>query len=145
MVGVARTSTIGSTAGAWAPKAPLALLLAAALLLCHGIYGASHQLHQTAGPASLHAPAHASAAGSHGGTHGDGAGHTEGGAEGHPGKTAYAAALAIVLLGAVVALLIGGVRFWVRAAAPISGRRPRLPAVARPRGSPAPVSQVFRL
>ncbi len=136
---------IESVRGGRTRQGLLALLLAGALLLCHGVYGASHQLHQTPGPASLHAAAHPSHD-SHGGGRSPGGSHPDGGGGGHPDTSAYAAALAAVLLGAVVVAHLRGLRTWARAQEnPVAVARPSLSVPALPRGSPPSVSQVFRL
>jgi hypothetical protein len=63
-------------------SAALALLVAAGLLLCHGVYGAYHQVHQTStGAPHQHAPGHAPHEG-HATTSGA---HTAGHAEGKRG------------------------------------------------------------
>lgn len=87
-----------------------ALLLAIAVFLCHGLYGASHQVHAF-GPEAAGQAAH----GHHHATHG-GADHGEGGRAGHPDGTAYAAAFSAALFAAVVAVALGGPRIGPRAA-----------------------------
>ena len=145
MVTVALTRTIESVVVAGTRKVALALVLAGALLLCHGVFGAAHQLHHTLGPASLHVAAHPSHD-SHGAHDANAGERPDGGGKGYPASSAYVAALAAILLGAVVAALLGGTRFWVRTGATLAPRlRPSFPKLALARGSPAPVSQVFRL
>lgn len=122
-----------------------ALLLAVAVLLCHGLYGASHQVHRF-GPEAPgqevvpHSNQHNTAHDTHGGDD-QGEGHTW-----HPDGMAYAASLSVVLLAAAFALALGGTRILARAALAAAPGRRYAPSFLRPaRGSPLPVLQVFRL
>ncbi len=112
------------------------------LLACHGFLGAPHHLpglpdhsHHATHPAGEH-PSHAPA---------------EGLPDGHPGlhlgHSGYAVVLISVLLGAVLGLLLSGVRAWGKTAAasrPIGRYLPPL-VLHPPRGPTAPLVQVFRL
>ncbi len=122
-----------------------ALLLAVAVLLCHGLYEASHQVQRFSPEAPgqevvPHSNQHNAAHGKHGGDD-QGEGHAW-----HPDVMAYAASLSVVLSAAAFALALGGTRIKARAGlAAASGRR-YAPSFLRPvRGSPLPVLQVFRL
>jgi hypothetical protein len=127
-------------------SAALALLLAAALLLCHGAFGAHHQAHQTAtGPPHQHAPGHASHEG-HGGASGLGTwGHAEGHGGGCSSCVAYSAVMLVVSLGALLALL-QGVRPSTSIAAPTPAPLGFVTPVLHPaRGPTLPILQMFRL
>ncbi|HEV2744493.1 MAG TPA: hypothetical protein VGV91_15165 [Rubrobacter sp.] len=122
-----------------------ALLLAVAVLLCHGLYGASHQV-QRFGPEAPgqevvpHGNQHNAAHDKHSG---DNQGE---GPAWHPDGMAYAASLSVVLLAAAFALALGGTRIGARAGlAAASGRRYAPSFLRSARGSPLPVLQVFRL
>jgi hypothetical protein len=140
-----RVKVIRSVLNGWSGRGLLALLLAGALLLCHGLYGASHQVFAT-----LHSEHSSHVHTPHPDTHGAGIGeqpveHQSGDEEGHLGHVAYAAALLVISLGAVLWLLSGG-RTWTR------GVLSSLPKRAFPRGylrlsrRPSPtLLQVFRL
>ena len=125
----------------------LALILAGALLLCHGLYGASHQVF--AASHAEHAPLLQSP---HADAHGAGVedlllpvGQQDGDGEGHLGHVAYAAALLVMSLGAVLWLLSGG-RAWTRSILSLLPKRVVSSRFLRPppRSSPA-LLQVFRL
>jgi hypothetical protein len=143
----AREAVIGfgrAVRGAQARRGAVALLLAVAVLLCHGLYGASHQVHrfgpegpsQVVPPANQHHGAHSAP-----GVDDQGEGHA-----GHPDGISYAAALSVVLLAAAFALSLGGARIGARAAlAADPGRRYPPSFLRSARGSPLPVLQVFRL
>jgi hypothetical protein len=113
-----RAKVIRSVLYGWSGRVLLALLLAGALLLCHGLYGASHQV-----LATLHAEHASHAHMPHADTHGAGVGeqsqveshvdHQGGDGEGQLGHVAYAAALLVISLGAVLWLLSGG-STWTR-------------------------------
>ena len=131
--------------GARARRGTVALLLVVALLLCHGLYGASHQVHRF-GPEAPgqevvpHSNQHHAAHDTHGGDD-QGEGHAW-----HPDGMAYAASLSVVLLAAAFALALGGTRIGARAALAAAPGRRYAPSFLRPaRGSPLPVLQVFRL
>ena len=88
-------------------KGAVALLLAVAMLLCHGLYGASHQVHgfgsEAPGQVVSHGTQH------HHGAHSAPGGDEQGeGHAGHPDGISYAAALSVVLLAAAFALSLGG-------------------------------------
>ena len=116
-------------------------MVVVALLLCHGVYGAAHQVHQAPGATDHHGAGHA--------THGD----EPGTLGGHPGPydegcfgcVAYAASLLVVSIGAVLWLLRGGPSWdGDNAAMPLPVRAPG--SVLHPaRGPTLPVLQVFRL
>jgi hypothetical protein len=141
-----RVKDIGSVLKGWSSRVLLALLLAGALLLCHGLYGASHQVF-----AALHAEHSSHAHTPHTDTHGAGVGehssveHKGGDGEGHLGHVAYAAALLMISLGAVLWLLSGG-RTWTGGVLSTLPKRVVPLGVLRPppRLSPA-LLQVFRL
>jgi hypothetical protein len=123
-----------------------ALLLAVAVLLCHGLYGASHQVHRF-GP---EAPGQVVPQGNQ--PHGAHSAHTAQGGDqreghaGHPDGMAYAASLSAALLAAAFAVTLGGARIGARAALAADPGLRHLPSFLRPaRGSPLPVLQVFRL
>jgi hypothetical protein len=129
---------------AQARKGGVALLLAVAVLLCHGLYGASHQTHQFGSEApgqvvphgNQHHEAHAAKGGD---DHGEG--HA-----GHPDGMSYAAALSAALLAAAFAVALGGARIGACAAlATVPGLRYPSSFLLLARGSPLPVLQVFRL
>ena len=124
----------------------LPLLLAGALLLCHGLFGA---LHLAPDP-----PTYSSLAGGHGVGHGvghaaeghDGAGHGEQPAQ-HDPDVGYFAVLLVSLLGAVALRLL---RHVPRRAGTLLAPRNSagyLPhkLLARSRGPTPPLLQVFRL
>ena len=123
-------------------SAALALLLAVALLLCHGALGAHHNAHQTF-TGDLHQ--HVAGDASHEG-HGSAPGaETEGHKGGCSGCVAYSAVLLVVSLGALVGLL-NGTRSWPSIAAPLPSPLGLVPPVLYPaRGPTLPVLQVFRL
>ena len=111
-------------------------LLLVALLFCHGFLGA---LHQVCGPSE-----HSHPAGEH-------PSHTQGDSSDHPaahlGCSEYAAVLISVLFGAIIALLLSGVRAWRKLHdSPRLLKRFLPPLILHlPRGPTAPVLQVFRL
>lgn len=121
------------------------MVLLVAVLLCHGAYGASHQVHQASQPSGTALPTvqlHPSHAHSHG--LGDG-GHTCGASEGELCDVAYSATLVLLSMGAVLWLLSAAM-MRVGAAAP------SLPAwgfgsleLHRTRGPTFLLLQVFRL
>jgi hypothetical protein len=141
-----RAKDIGSVLKGRSGRLLLALILAGALLLCHGLYGAAHQVFST-----LHA-SHASHAHTpHTDAHGPGVGeHTpidrqDGDGEGHLGHVAYAAALLVVSLGALLWLLGGG-RAWTESGLSSLLKRTAAPRFLRPPPIPRPaLLQVFRL
>ena len=126
-------------------KAPsvnkLSVLLAGAVLLCHGVFGALHlvcdPLVWYAGGAQ-HSAEHQTAPGA-----GDAHEHPTG----HDVSTAYFAVVALGLLGLILKLLpkcAAGLRIWLGRRWPAVLRR--MPAVLRPPPTPAQlVLQVFRL
>jgi hypothetical protein len=127
-------------------SAKVALLLAVALLLCHGALGAHHQVHQTpTADLHLHAPGQPPHE-NHGGSSAAG---TEVPAKGHEGDcagcVAYSAVLLVVTLGVLQGLLRGA-HVWRSIAtsmpSPIGFAPPVLHAA---RGPTLPVLQVFRL
>ena len=133
--------------GVRARKGAVALLLAVAVLLCHGLYGASHQVHrfgpEAPGQVVSHANQHHGAHSAHSTPGGDdqGEGHTR-----HPDGIFYAAALSVVLLAAAFAVALGGARIGARAALAADPWRRYPPSFLRPaQGSPLAVLQVFRL
>ena len=119
----------------------LSVLLAGAVLLCHGVFGALHlvcdPLEWCVGGAQ-HSAEHQTAAGA-GGAHEH---HTD-----HGGSTAYFAVVALGLLGLVLRLLpkrAAGLRISLGTRWPAVLRR--VPVVLRPPPTPAlPVLQEFRL
>jgi hypothetical protein len=146
-----RVSVIGFVSDGWSGKVLLASLLAAALLLCHGLFGASHQVFS-----ALHAEhtshGHSSHAHtSHADSHGAGAEeqppaqHHGDDGEGHLGHVAYAAALLVVSLGAVLWLLGTG-RTWTRGGSSCLPKWAIPPRFFRPPPRPSPaLLQVFLL
>jgi hypothetical protein len=119
----------------------LSLLLVAALLACHGAFGALHQLPGHGLQEEEHSSAMAQGAGpeEHPSHHGE--------EEPPPGGSNYAAVIFVVLLGAALALRLGGSRLRVAHLARWEAER-RFPtdvALYLPRGPTAPVLQVFRL
>ncbi len=141
-----RVRVIGFVPDGWSGGVLLASLLAAALLLCHGLFGVSHQVFS-----SLHAEHFSHGHASHTDSHGSGVGeqppvqHYSDDGEGHLGHVAYAAALLVVSLG-VVLWLLGAGRTWAR-----SGQSSLLkwavpPRFLSPPPRPSPaLLQVFRL
>ena len=113
----------------------VAALLAVALLFCHGALGALHQV--SSWPAEHaggqpHAPATAPATAEH---HGGPVAHAD-----------YAAVFFVVLLGAALALLLGGLSLRGTVVSPRIFGRVFLPLFLRPpRGPTPPLLQVFRL
>jgi hypothetical protein len=131
--------------GMRARRGAVALLLAVAVLLCHGLYGASHQAQrfgaEAPGPVVSHGNQHHHGAHAGHGMDGHGEGHA-----GHPDKVAYAATLSAALLAAAFAVALGGARIRVRVAlADAPGLRYPPSFLRSARGSPLPVLQVFRL
>jgi hypothetical protein len=121
------------------------VVLAVALLLCHGALGAHHQAHQSSSGDLEQASGHASHEHDRG-AHGVGAGgHSEGYERGCSSCVAYFAVLLVVSLGALLWLL-SGVRSWTSIAATLlSPLRFVSPLPQLPRGPVLPVLQVFRL
>jgi hypothetical protein len=119
----------------------LSVLLAGAVLLCHGVFGALHlvcdPLEWCAGGAQ-HSAEHQTAAGAV-----DAHEHPTG----HDVSTPYFAVVALGLLGLILKLLpkcAAGLRIWLGTRWPAVLRR--VPAVLRPPPIPTlPVLQVFRL
>src|ERR687898_2287619 len=119
----------------------LSVLLAGAVLLCHGAFGALHlvcdPLEWCIGGAQ-HSAEHQTAAGA-----GDAHEHPTG----HDVSTAYFAVVALGFLGLILRLLpkcAAGLRIWLGRRWPAVLRR--VPAVLRPPPTPtAPVLQVIRL
>jgi hypothetical protein len=146
-IGMRRVGHIGSVLEGRSRSALLALVLAGALLLCHGLYGASHQVF-----AALHDEHVSHSHSPHTDTHGVGVGKhntpvdwQDGDGEGHLGHIAYAAALLVVSLGAVLWLLGGG-RAWTRSSLSLLPKRVFSPRFLYPPPRPRPVLlQVFRL
>lgn len=123
-----------------------ALLLAVAVLLCHGLNGASHQVHrfgpEAPGRVVPHGTQHHEAHDTHAAHGGDdqGEGHA-----GHADGMAYAASLSVALLAAAFAVALGGARIGARVALTADpGRRYPPSSLCSARGSPLPVLQVFR-
>lgn len=120
----------------------LSALLIVAVLLCHGVLGAAHQVScnacETAQPQMAH---HGVAAE----TGADEGGNAVDGQAGGVGKTAYAAIL-VTLLGAATLGLIGIARVWLEAPGSRALWRRLIPLVFhRQRGPSLPSLQVFRL
>jgi hypothetical protein len=110
-----RAKDIGSVVEGQFRRVLLALILTAALLLCHGLYGAAHQVFaalHTEHASHVHIP--------HADTHETGEGEQPpveqqgGDGGGHLGHVAYAAALLVISLGAVLWLLSGSRTWWTR-------------------------------
>jgi hypothetical protein len=141
-----RVKDIGFVLEGRSSRVLLAVFLAGALLLCHGLYGASHQIF-----AALHGEHDSHGHTSHTGTHGAGVeDHTpvdrqDGHGGGHLGHVAYAAVLLVISLGALLWLLSGG-RAWTRSRLSLHPKRLAPPRFLcpSPRSSPA-LLQVFRL
>ena len=124
----------------------LALLLSAALLLCHGVYGAYHQVHQTStGVLHQHEPSHTSHEG-HGMTTGaHSAGTSEGQGGGCSDCVTYSAVLLVLSLGLLLALPGAS---HLRTSTPTPLLSPLGPApivLYTARGPMLPNLQVFRL
>jgi hypothetical protein len=120
----------------------LVLVVVVGLILCHGVYGAAHQVHQAPGATDhRHGAGHAA--------HGDGSGAVGGhqGAydEGSFGCVAYAASLVVVSIGAVLCLLRGGPPWDEDNAARLLPVRGPGSVLHPARGPTLPVLQVFRL
>lgn len=126
-------------------SAALALLLAVALLLCHGVLGAHHQMHEVAnadGSPAFEHPAHGSV--SHMGAHSVEQ-QPNGEHDGCSTCVAYAAVLLIVSL-KVLLWLLNGTLAWTRKAEPSLPSLGLATPVSNPtRGPTLPVLQVFRL
>ena len=127
-----------------ARRGAVALLLAVAVLLCHGLYGASHQVHRFGPEDPSQDVSHAN---QHHGAHSALGGDDQGeGHAGHPDGISYAATLSAVLLAAAFAVALGGARIGVRAALAADPGLQAPPSFLRSaRGSPLTVLQVFRL
>jgi hypothetical protein len=136
-----RPKFIGTVHDGWTGERLLALLVLGAVLLCHGAFGASHQVHYNSG---AYAP--------------PGVGHTShmelqvaeeaglAGAHGEEGlgSTAYFAAFVALSLGALLWLL-NSVRAWGRSrAGMLPGRLLPRPILHPARGPTPTVLQVFR-
>jgi hypothetical protein len=133
---------IGAVLDGWSGERVLALLVLGAVLLCHGAFGASHQVHYNSG--AYDAPTvvgYASHMDSQGAEEAGFAGiHSEEGL----GSTAYLAALISFSLGAFLWLL-NGARVWGRSrAVMLPGRFLPRPALHPARGPTPAVLQVFR-
>jgi hypothetical protein len=113
-----------------------------ALLLCHGVYGAAHRVHQAPGATDHYRGAGHAA-------HGDGPGTVGGNTgpydEGCFGCVAYAASLLVVSIGAVLWLLRGGPSWYEGNAAMLLPVRGPGSVLHPARGPTLPVLQVFRL
>ena len=135
----------GLVRGARIRRGTLAILLAVSVLVCHGLYGAFHQVHafgvEAPGHAAPHVQNHQATHAVHGGID-QGEGHA-----GHPGGMAYAAVLGAALLAAAFAVALGGPRLGPRAALVADPGRRYPPSFLRPArgGWPLPALQVFRL
>lgn len=119
----------------------LAVLLIAALLLCHGAFGVWHQFSGHASETTVASFV------DHGAAHGA-AGGTQGAAECHAVAAANyeAAPMLLLLLGATLLLLLSGDRLWRWSPAPrFPVRRPPAILLPPPAASGAAVLQVFRL
>ena len=121
----------------------LAALLVVALLVCHGFFGAFHEL---SGSASLAGNMAASASHAAGGMTGHDGGSADGGTFGHVAALQYAAVL-VALASAVLGLLLAArplrpprVFYW-----PYRAPSPRWFGPVFARGPDPPFSQVFRL
>lgn len=140
---MSRAKSIGYVLlGGWSGRRLLALLLLGAVLVCHGFFGASHQIHKTPNPDTLPVTGHASPAGMQEADEGLFTGvHSDLGLD----AMAYAAVLLALSLGALAWLLAGArARIAVSVTPPAGGRFPRL--VPHPARGPTPaVLQVFRL
>jgi hypothetical protein len=124
-------------------SAALALLLAVALLVCHGVLGSHHEAQQApTGDLHQHASGYASHE-SHGGD--SGAGHEGRGGGCSSCVTSYAVLL-VLSLGAMVGALLNGARPWTGIAAPLLSPPGSVPHMLRlARGPTLPLLQVFRL
>ena len=139
---MSRAKHIGSFLGGWFRRRLLALLLLGAVLLCHGFFGASHQIHNTSKADALPVTGHASHAGMQEADEGRSTGvHGDLGLD----AMAYAAVLLALSLGALLWLLGSArARIAILVRPPAGGRFPRL--VHHPARGPTPaVLQVFRL
>ncbi len=137
------TEFIRIVPGGWSRRRLPTLLLVLALLLCHGAYGALHQIHHNPSTAPL-VVEHASPANMHGGT-GDG-GHPDEGEVCHLGSMPYAALLLAPSLSASLWLVANRVRPWIRlVAALLLVWNFSVLAVHPARGPTLPIIQVFRL
>lgn len=123
----------------------LALVLAVALLLCHGALGAHHQAHQISTGDFEQASGRASHEHDRG-EHGVGAGrHSEGDESDCSSCVAYFAVLLVVSLGTLLWLLRGA-RSWTSIAAFLLSPLRFVSLVLQPpRGPALPILQVFRL
>jgi hypothetical protein len=129
---------------AWFRRSLLALLLAGALLVCHGALGASHQVQEICGATAAMLPGeHASHA------HPDHAGqegHNPGQAEGCLDCVAYAAVLVAIPLGALLWLLDSAQASWIGVPASSLAVRRFARLVPHPARCPTrTVLQAFRL
>ena len=123
----------------------LTLVLAVALLLCHGALGAHHQAHQTSAGDLEQASGHASHKHDRG-AHGVGVGgHSEGYESDCSGCVTYFGVLLVVSLGALLWLLRGAWSWTSIAGSLLSPFRFLSPAPQLSRGPILPILQVFRL
>ena len=139
---------VGSVLGGWSRKVVLALLVAGALLLCHGVFGAAHQavvsLHSEHS-SHTHPTAHNDTHGVSGPGEQPPVGHQGGDEGGHFGHVAYAAALLVVSLGAALWMPSHG-RTWTGGFTSSLTEFVFPPGFLRPpRGPDLPLLQVFRL
>lgn len=122
----------------------LASVLVVALLVCHGFFGAFHEL---SGPASPGGDVAASAAHAGGETAGHGGEDGGAGLPGHLGAADYYAAVLVLLLAGAALFsprVARPVRLATAARAAHAGRPPRSSPVFA-QGMDPPFSQVFRL
>lgn len=129
-----RSSFTGASA-----SRPLALLVAVALLLCHGFFGTLHLFPADRVPAPELAAAQEATLAGAGSTHEEPAARSVG--------EEYFAVLVVLLLGLFLGLLLRRIGPWCRRAAPLqySGLRARLRVAYPARGPTGPLLQVFRL
>jgi hypothetical protein len=145
LIGMTSTTFAGMVSGGRF-RDLLTLVLVVTLLLCHGVLGAHHQVHQTSTTGDLE---QATGHGSHehdGDAHGVGAGgHSECYVSDCASCVTYFAVLLVVSLGALLWLLRDA-RSWTIVAAPLLSPLRFVSPVPRPtRGPVLPLLQVFRL
>lgn len=121
----------------------LPFLLIAAVLLCHGVLGAVHQIwcDDACGPTQASKAHHGSASGT------EGTGETGDGPTGGLGTLSYAAVVLAAFGAASLLGLLLAVRRWceLEVRRPVFRRRYPLSVAHRPRGPTLPSLQVFRL
>jgi hypothetical protein len=135
---------LGTTAISETRARLLASFLVVTLLVCHGFFGAFHEL---SGSTSAGGEPVASASHAAGGMPGHGGGESGTGLPGHLGAADYAAVIVLLLTGAALSLPRVARPVRLLRAVDRSAQAPRPPRLSSifARGADPPFSQVFRL